>query len=135
MGEIILPAKIDRLYDAQAFVEGLMEEAGFSMRMTGQISLVIEEIFVNIASHAYSPGEGDVVVRFTAENDRSAVLEFEDGGKPYNPLEKENPDTSLTAEEREVGGLGIFLFKSIMDETVYRFENGRNILTLRKREG
>jgi len=134
MHELIVPAKIDRLYEVQAFIEGLMEEAGFSMRMTGKISLVIEEIFVNIACHAYSPGEGDAVIRFTIGSDRSVELEFEDSGKPYDPLENESPDIGLSAEQREIGGLGIFLYRSLMDDAEYRYENGKNILTLRKKE-
>jgi len=132
--ELIVPAKIDRLYEVQAFVEGLMEEAGFSMRMINSIALVVEEIYVNIACHAYPSGEGDAVIRVTVGNDKSVELIFEDSGKPYDPLEKEKPDINLSAEEREIGGLGIFMYRSIMDETEYRYENGKNILTLRKKE-
>ena len=134
MKELIVPAEIERLYEVQAFVEGLMEESGLSMRMINRVSLVVEEIYVNIAGNAYFPGEGDVVIRCTIGDDHSLELEFEDQGKPYDPLEEAKPDINLSAEEREIGGLGIFLYRSIMDETEYRFENGKNILTLRKKE-
>jgi len=134
MHELNIPAKTERLYEAQAFAENLMEEAGFSPRMKNSISLVIEEIFVNIAAHAYSPAEGDVLIRLGLEDKNSVVLEFEDKGKPYNPLEEESPDVGMPAEQRDIGGLGIFLYRSIMDEVEYKYENGKNILTLKKRE-
>jgi len=134
MHELIIPANIDHLYEAQDFVTGLMEEAGFSTRMTGSISLVIEEIFVNIAGNAYSPGEGEVKIGCALEDSKTIELVFEDSGKPYDPLEEKTPDIELPAEEREIGGLGIFLYRTIMDEAEYRYENGKNILTLRKKE-
>jgi len=134
MHELTIPAKTERLYEAQAFAENLMDEAGFSPRMKNSIALVIEEIFVNIAAHAYEPEEGDVKIRIELEGKKSIKLEFEDEGKPYDPLEKESPDVGMTAEQRDIGGLGIFLYRSIMDEVEYKYENGKNILTLRKRE-
>ena len=134
MHELIIPAKIDHLYEAQAFVSGLMEEAGFSTRMTGSISLVVEEIFVNIAGHAYTPDEGEVKISCAIGSDKTIELTFEDSGKPYDPLAGEKPDIGLPAGQREIGGLGIFLYWTIMDNADYRYENGRNILTLRKKE-
>jgi len=134
MTELIVPAKLDRLYEVQGFVSGLMEQAGVGMRMMMKISLVVEEIFVNIACHAYTPDEGDAVIRCAVGSDHSVELEFEDSGKPYNPLDKESPDIGLPAEQREIGGLGVLLYKTIMDESEYRFEGGKNILTLKKKE-
>jgi len=134
MDELIVPAKIDRLYEVQGFASGLMEQAGVGVRTMMKISLVIEEIFVNIACHAYAPGEGDTVIRCNVGSDHSVELEFEDSGKPYNPLDNESPDIGLQAEQREIGGLGVFLYKTIMDEIDYRLEDGKNILTLKKKE-
>jgi len=131
---LIVPAKTELLYEVQAFTEGLMEEAGFGARMINSVSLVVEEIFVNIACHAYSPGEGDAAIRCAVGSDKSVTLEFKDSGKPYDPLDEKRPDIELPAEEREIGGLGIFMYRTIMDEAEYRFENGKNILTLRKKE-
>jgi anti-sigma regulatory factor (Ser/Thr protein kinase) len=88
----------------------------------------VEEIFVNIAHYAYTPETGSVTIRMSVQE--NIVIEFEDSGKPYNPLEKEDPDIKASAEEREVGGLGIFMVKKIMDKVEYRREGNKNILTI-----
>ena len=97
-----------------------------------QIELSLEEMFVNIAHYAYPDGDGwaEVHVRVT---DKGAEITLVDGGIPYNPLDKEDPDVTLSVEEREVGGLGIFLVKKTMDDMTYVRRDGRNELTIRKR--
>lgn len=96
------------------------------------LHLVVEEIVVNIVNYAYPVGaDGEVSIDVIATP--SAIeLSFSDCGVPFNPLEKEDPDTTLSAEERPIGGLGIFLVKQMMDSVNYRYEDGRNILTTTK---
>ena len=96
--------------------------------------MAIDEIFINIASYAYAPGTGDATV--TMDYDAGSgmfSLTFSDSGIPYNPLLKEDPDVNLPAEERSIGGLGIFLVKKTMDDMRYEYRDGRNILTLMKK--
>lgn len=128
---LTVPARTDRLTEVQAYVAGRLEER-CSMKTQMQIDLAVEEIFVNIASYAYAPGEGTACVEAEISGD-SAVITFTDRGTPYNPLEKEDPDVTAMAQERKIGGLGIFLTKQVMDEVRYERRDGQNILTLRKK--
>ena len=133
MREQTFPATTEALNDAMAFVDETLEEAGCSMKVQMQIDIAVEEIFVNIAHYAYTPGTGDAVLRVELqENPRAVSITFEDRGVPYDPLAKEDPDVTLDAEERQIGGLGIYMVKKSMDEVKYRHEDGKNILTLIK---
>ena len=117
-----------------AFVKGHLEESGCSLRNQMQIELAVEEIFVNIAHYAYAPGKGRAVVRVEVSDEPPAVtITFVDRGIPYDPLSKKDPDVTLTAEERGIGGLGIFMTKKIMDDVAYEYKDGSNILKLVKR--
>ncbi|MDR3242386.1 MAG: ATP-binding protein [Clostridiales Family XIII bacterium] len=130
MSEITILANADQLDKVQAFIEERMEYAGFTSHFQNEISLVVEEVFVNIANYAYET-EGIATIRCTAENTYIS-MEFLDNGRPYNPLANRDPDITLSAKERALGGLGIFIVKNIMDEVRYRRENGQNILSMRK---
>jgi anti-sigma regulatory factor (Ser/Thr protein kinase) len=133
MREQTFPATTEALNDAMAFVDETLEEAGCSMKVQMQIDIAVEEIFVNIAHYAYTPGTGDAVLRVELqENPRAVSITFEDRGVPYDPLAKEDPDVTLDAEERQIGGLGIYMVKKSMDEVKYHHEDGKNILTLVK---
>lgn len=126
-------ARVDRLNEVLAFVDGQLEAAECPMKLQMQIDVAVEEIYVNIASYAYAPGTGPVVIRVAALDDGHTVeITFIDGGVPFNPLEKDDPDVTLSAEERQIGGLGIFMVKKSMDEVIYAREDGNNVLTLRK---
>ena len=97
------------------------------------MELVIEELFVNVANYAYTPKEGNCTVQKEfQENPRAVVVTFIDSGMPYNPLEHEDPDTSLGVEERAIGGLGIFLVKKNVDDISYEHKDGQNVLRLKK---
>ena len=99
-----------------------------------QIQLATEEIFVNIASYAYAPAKGQATVRVEVSDDPlEVILTFIDNGVPFNPLLKENPDIEANAEERDIGGLGIFMTKNLMDDICYEFKDGKNMLTIVKR--
>ena len=128
---LTVPAAAEKLGDVTAFIDAFLEEHGCPMKTQMQIDLSAEEIFVNIANYAYpdQPGEAEVMI---SEENGVITLKFADCGIHYDPLQKEMPDTTLSAEERQIGGLGIFLVKKNMDAVDYRYENGKNILTMKK---
>ena len=126
--------EVEKLPEALSFVEALLEEAGCAMRAQMQVSVAVEEIFVNIASYAYAPDSGDATIRVEfPEGSGTVKLTFIDSGTPFDPLEREDPDISLSSEEREIGGLGIYMIKKTMDELRYEYADGQNRLTLIKK--
>lgn len=130
--ELTLPAKIDNLAQVQAFVaERIGERCSGKTQM--QIDLAVEEIFVNIASYAYAPGEGTASLRVERSDEPAALtIRFLDRGVAFDPLAREDPDVNAMAHERKAGGLGIFLTKQFMDEVRYERRDGCNVLTIRK---
>lgn len=133
MEKITIEATTDNLQQAIDFATERLEAHDCSMKVVMQMELVIEEIFVNVSSYAYQPGTGDVTICIDfAENPTAVEITFIDGGRPYNPLEKEDPDTSLGIDEREIGGLGIFLVKKNVDDIAYENADGKNILRVKK---
>ena len=134
MKEITQDATLENLDEVLAFVDGCLEEAECPMKAQMQIDVAVEEIFVNIASYAYEPQTGSATVRLEIKQDpKSVVITFLDRGVPYNPAAKEDPDISLPAEERKIGGLGIYMVKKSMDSLEYRYEDNQNIVTIRKK--
>ena len=131
MKEIILEAKVEKLDELLSCIDKELEDAGCTMKAQMQIDIAVEEIFVNIAHYAYESGDGKAVIQIETDKSASkAAFTFIDEGKPYNPLEKEDPDVTLPAEERPIGGLGIYIVKKTMDEVTYKFEDGKNILKI-----
>ena len=128
---LTVPAVPDRLDEVTAFIDAFLEERGCPMKTQMQIDLSVEEIFVNIANYAYPDKTGEAEIRISETNGVVSIT-FMDSGIPYDPLQKKDPDITLSAEERQIGGLGIFLVKKNMDETVYGYENGKNTLTVKK---
>ena len=133
MENITVDAVLENLQEVIDFAEEKLEARDCPMKTSMQLELVIEEIFVNIASYAYHPEIGAATFCMEFEENPAAVLmTFIDGGKPYNPLEKTDPDTTLDLAEREIGGLGIFLVKKNVDEISYEYTDGKNILRMKK---
>ena len=132
MNSLAVEAKKENLLRVLSFVDEKLEESGCPMKTQMQIDVAVEELFVNIASYAYTPGTGDAVIMMKT-GEEGITIEFRDRGKPFDPLAKEDPDVTLSAEERQIGGLGIFMVKKSMDEVSYSYENGENILTIRKK--
>ena len=130
MKELTLEANIDNLYKALDFISVELEENGCKPKLLTQISIAVEEIFVNISNYAYRPEIGGVSIRIKVND--VVIIEFEDKGTPYNPLIKSDPDIHLPVEERDVGGLGIFMVKKIMDTVEYQHIDNKNILTIKK---
>lgn len=132
--EIEIKALTENLQELISFVNGHLEDMGASMKAQMQIDIAVEELFVNIAHYAYAPDVGEAVISVAKDKEKNQIsITFADSGKPYNPLEKPDPDVTLSAEERSIGGLGIFMVKKSMDDMRYEYKDGQNILTITKR--
>ena len=131
MEQIMIPAKLDYLETLVNFVNDVSQNFDIDESLLNKLNIAIEEIFVNIANYAYPTGDGEVTINALSEPGK-IIFEFIDSGIPYNPLEKSDPDITLSAEERAIGGLGIFMVKKVMDDVIYRYEDGQNILTIIK---
>jgi anti-sigma regulatory factor (Ser/Thr protein kinase) len=133
MKELTIAATVENIETVTAFVDEQLEALDCPMKAQMQIDIAIDELFGNIAHYAYNPDVGEATVRVEVlEEPLSVVITFIDKGVPYDPLQASDPDTTLSAEERTIGGLGIFMVKKSMDEIAYRYENGSNILSIRK---
>ena len=130
MKELIIQAQTKNLDAVLDFVSGELEAVGCPLKTQTQIAIAVEEIFVNIAHYAYSAQPGGAAIRVSVGAE--VTIEFEDNGKPYNPLEKDAPDISADVEERQIGGLGVFMVKKIMDSVEYQYDGNKNTLTIRK---
>ena len=131
--ELTVDATIENIEKVTEFINAELEALGCSFKAETQIDVAIDELFGNIARYAYNPETGKATVRLEVEeNPLSVVITFIDNGRPFNPLEKSDPDITLSAEEREIGGLGIFLVKKTMDLIEYDYRDGQNILKIKK---
>ena len=144
MKKLTVPAQIDSLEKVLGFTGNLTQEIGLETKQLNNVGIAVEEVFVNIASYAYpsdtSPTsnasiaklcDGEVTISVSTDSGK-LIIEFADNGMPYDPLVKADPDTTLPIDEREIGGLGIFMVKKLMDDVRYRYEDGKNILTIYK---
>ena len=130
------PAKVEALSDVLGFVDQTLESCECPMKIQMAICVAIEEVFVNVAHYAYGDGDGDgdmsLGIGFDPES-REITFRMTDKGTPFDPLQKPDPDITLSAEDREIGGLGIFITKKTMDTVSYAYENGENVLTMIKK--
>ena len=133
MKELNISATIENIAAVTAFVDEQLEELDCPMKTQLQVDVAIDELFGNIAHYAYNPEVGAATVRVeVTEDPLSVVITFIDNGVPYDPLAKADPDVTLSAEEREIGGLGIYMVKKSMDDISYEYKNGQNILRIKK---
>lgn len=131
--EIELDAQTENLPSVIEFVETFLEKVSCPMKSLMQISVAVDEIFTNISTYAYHSEIGKAKIHLDQLPDPRAVqLTFIDSGVPYDPLAKEDPDVTLSASERQIGGLGIFMAKKLMDEIRYEYRDGKNILRMKK---
>ena len=131
--KIVIEATLDNLGKVNDFVEDFLKEKECSPKVRMQLEVVVEEIFTNIANYAYGDDAGNVTIEGCLEDDAAKFrLKFMDHGVPYNPLKQPEPDITTGADERTVGGLGIFLVKKSVDDISYQHEDGQNILTIVK---
>ena len=134
MREITLEATLDNVPKVTDFINEQLDNAGCPMKAQMQIDVAIDEMFGNIAHYAYEDGTGNATVQIEIQKDpSSASITFVDSGVPYDPLKKDDPDVTLSLEERQIGGLGIFIVKKTMDDIKYEYKNGKNILTIHKK--
>ncbi len=133
MKSITLAATIENVDTVVDLINEELEVHDCPMKTAMQIAIAVEEIFVNIAHYAYTPGVGDATIAYGVDADaRRVTVRFEDGGIPYDPLAREDPDVTLSAEERSIGGLGVFMVKKTMSTVTYEHRDGKNILTMTK---
>lgn len=134
MKELVIEAEKKNLPQVQAFIDEQLEAVGCPMQTQIAIDIAVEELFVNIASYAYDSEIGIAVVQVTVhEEPLSVEITFIDNGEQYDPLAKPDPDTTLSVNQRQKGGLGIFMVKNTMDNVCYEYKNGKNILTITKK--
>lgn len=133
MKSLEIPAEKARLKEVTGFVLDFAEKLGFDKKELFQLKLCTEEIFVNVASYAYKPDTGMITVTADgSENPLTVTLSFIDSGKPFNPLAKPDPEKNRPLSLAKKGGLGIFLTKRFMDEVSYAYQDGKNVLTIKK---
>ena len=126
-----IAAEVDKLPDVLAFIDTILEENDCPMKAQMQIDVALEELFVNIAHYAYPDGVGDAQI-IAAVTPGQIEITLIDSGIPYDPLAKPDPDVTLPAEKRAIGGLGIFMTKKLMDDISYQYSDGKNHLTVKK---
>ena len=133
MKELTIDATVENIGAVTDFVNEQLEALECPMKAQMQIDIAIDELFGNIAHYAYNPQIGSATVRVEViDEPLSVVITFIDDGVPYDPLQKNDPDVTLSAEEREIGGLGIYMVKKSMDEITYEYKNGQNFLKIKK---
>lgn len=133
MKELTIAATVENIEVVTDFVNQQLEELACPMKAQMQIDIAIDELFSNIAHYSYNPEVGQATVRVeVVENPLAVTITFIDNGIPYDPLAKEDPDLTLSAEERQIGGLGIYMVKKSMDEITYEYKDGQNILSIKK---
>lgn len=131
--EITVPAIIENVEKVTAFVNAELEKINCPAKAKAEIDIAIDELFSNIANYAYNPEIGKATVKFEVQNNPMAVIiTFMDNGKPYDPLKREDPNVTLSMEERQIGGLGIFMVKKSMDSVEYEYKDNHNILRIKK---
>lgn len=130
---ITLPNDISTIPQLNEFVDMVCESVNLEMAETMSLNLALEEAVVNVMDYAYPNGEqGDVTIEAKSDK-KSLVFVISDSGIPFDPTQKEEVDTTLSAEERSIGGLGIHLVRNIMDNVNYERLDGKNVLTLVKK--
>ena len=128
-------ASMDHLDEVIAFVEEQLESASCPLKVQGQICVSFEELYVNVANYAYGEESGECVIGMnisTVGNEKKMVLTVKDRGNPFNPLKKEDPDVTLSVEDRPIGGLGIYMVKQSMDDVMYEYQKGWNVIKIVK---
>ncbi len=133
MKELNIEATPENIDTVIAFVEEQLEEYGCGMKEQMAIDVAVDELFANIAHYAYNPETGYATVRIDVIKEPLSVeITFIDNGISYDPLAKIDPDTSLSVEDRPIGGMGIFIVKKSMDLVNYEYKDGKNVLTIKK---
>lgn len=137
MKEIMVDATIENITAVTEFIEEQLDQVDCPVKAKLQINVAMDELLSNIAHYAYKKDGGQVTVQLEVQKGEKitpcAQITLTDCGIPYDPLSKEDPDVTLSMEERPVGGLGIFMAKKLMDGISYEYKDGKNILTVIKK--
>lgn len=134
MRDLKLNASKDTLYTVLDVIEAHLDKNGCPDSVKLELLIAVEEIYMNIANYAYGGEAGEVTVQMEISQDpKVCQVIFKDKGIPYDPLKREDPDISLSPQERGIGGLGIYMVKQLMDRVEYRYEDETNILLLERR--
>ena len=133
MTEKIFPADINELASVTVFLEEELDKAEASPKLMVTFAVALEELFVNVAHYAYPDSKGTVKIGIDTSGD-SIVVQLTDSGIPFNPVAMPDPDITESAEERKIGGLGIYMVKKSMDSMTYEYKDNQNILTISKRK-
>ena len=134
MKELTITATVENIGTVTDFVNEQLEALDCPMKAQMQIDIAIDELFGNIAHYAYHPEVGNATVRVeVTEEPLAVIVTFIDRGVPYDPLNAAEPDITLSAEDRQLGGLGIYMVKKSMDEISYEYKDGKNILSIKKK--
>ena len=133
MKELTVDAAIENLPAVTEFIDAELEALDCPIRTQYKIDVAVDELYTNVAAYAYGPSSGKVTVRFETEQDPvTAVITIMDRGIPFDLTKAEDPDVTLDAEKRDIGGLGIFMVKKSMDEVSYEYRDGQNIVKIKK---
>lgn len=131
--DLVVETRLEEMERLAVAVEGLGEKEDWPLALTFQVNLVLEELWLNVLNHGHDDGCHEVLIRLVSE-DESLTIEISDDGKPFDPLEDAPiPDTVGELGDRKIGGLGIHLVRTMMDELEYKREEGKNHLILVKR--
>ena len=134
--KIRVAATKENLETVTAFLDEILDEKDCPLKVRLQIDLALEEMYINIANYAYTPKIGEMELRVAFdEAGRELTMVLIDSGIPYDPLAKKDPDVTLSADKRKIGGRGIYLVKKTMDSMMYERRDGRNIVTMKKKFG
>jgi anti-sigma regulatory factor (Ser/Thr protein kinase) len=129
---LTLPNDIETIPQLNEFIDNIAEEAGLDMSFTMSLNLALEEAVVNVMTYAYPEGTAGMVDIDIKTNGEQLTCVLSDSGTPFDPTQTPDADTTLSAEERPIGGLGIFLVRQIMDDISYQYVDNKNVLTLTK---
>lgn len=132
MKELTIKAVSENIDLVTDFINEQLDEIDCPMKLQVKIDIAVDEIFGNIAHYAYAPNTGQVTVRVELTEEPSVIITFFDNGIPYDPTAKADPDITLSIEDREIGGLGIYMVMKSMDEVSYEYKDGQNILIIKK---
>lgn len=132
MRDMKIAASVDNTAAVREFVDEMLP-ADCSAKVRAHIGIVLDDLFSNIAFYAYGSGTGSAEIEADIDADGTLTVTLRDGGAAYNPLDAHDPDITLPAEERKIGGLGIFMAKKLTDEMSYERAGGKNVLRFKKR--
>lgn len=125
-------AKVENLHLVLEFLESELEKHECNMKISTALAIAIEELFVNVASYSYPNSTGEATLKLDFQN-KDVLITLIDSGIPFDPVAKQDPDVTLSAEDRQIGGLGIYMVKQTMDEMKYERKDNLNILYMKKR--